>query len=112
MKEVREGVFAALADPVRRSLLMNLAEGTPRTATDFARVYPMSRQGIIKHLNVLYKAGLVATSKNGRDVEYELKPEPLSDVDEFIGKIGAKWDARLMRLKTMLEGEAGPKPKV
>lgn len=105
MKEAREGTFAALADPMRRSLLMNLAEGTPRTATDFARVYPMTRQGIIKHLNILYSAGLVTTRKNGRDVEYELKPEPLSDVDEFIRKIGAKWDERLMRLKTMLESE-------
>jgi len=104
MKEAREGVFGALADPVRRSLLMNLAEG-PRTATQFARSYPMSRQGIIKHLNVLYNAGLVTTRKNGRDVEYELKPEPLGDVSKFVKKLEAKWDERLMRLKTMLENE-------
>jgi hypothetical protein len=36
---------------------------------------------------------------------YELRTEPLGDVDEFIGKIGAKLDERLVRLKTMVEGE-------
>ena len=105
MKYAQEGVFAALADPLRRSLLLSLAENSPRSATQFARQYPITRQGILKHLNVLYEAGLVTTSKRGRDVLYELKPEPLSDVDEFIRRIGVKWDERLLRLKAMLEGE-------
>lgn len=104
MSASKQPVFAALADPVRRSLLMNLAE-SHATATQFAEVYPISRQGILKHLNILYEAGLVATRKNGRDVEYELRTEPLADVEEFIGKIGAKLDERLLRLKTMVEGE-------
>jgi DNA-binding transcriptional ArsR family regulator len=101
----QQPVFAALADPVRRSLLLNLAENSPRSATQFARQYPISRQGILKHLGILYEAGLVKTSKKGRDVLYELKLEPLSDIDEFTRKIGAIWDERLMRLKTMLESE-------
>ena len=39
-------VFAALADSIRRSLLLNLAEKSPKTATQLAREYPITRQGI------------------------------------------------------------------
>lgn len=105
MNRSQQTVFAALADPVRRSLLVNLAEGSYATATQFAEIYPITRQGILKHLNILYKAGLVATRKNGRDVEYELRAGPLGDVEEFIGKIGGKLDERLLRLKRLVEGE-------
>jgi len=103
MNRAEQQVFAALADPVRRSLLMNLAGSSHATATQFAEVYPITRQGILKHLNILYKAGLVVTRKNGRDVEYELRREPLGDVEEFIDKIGAKLDERLLRLKRLVE---------
>lgn len=97
-------VFSALADPVRRSLLMSLAE-SPHTASQFARQYPMSRQGVMKHLSILYQAGLVSTRKEGRDVLYELKPEPLSDVEAFVKRLEAKWDERLMRLKKFVEDQ-------
>jgi DNA-binding transcriptional ArsR family regulator len=105
MNEIQQPVFTALADPVRRSLILNLAETSHVTATQFAEIYPISRQGILKHLNILYKAGLVVTRKNGRDVEYELRAAALTDVEKFIGKVGAKLDERLLRLKTLVEGE-------
>lgn len=104
MREAKQEVFSALADPVRRSLLISLAENS-RTASQFARQYPMSRQGILKHLNILYQAGLVGTRKEGRDVLYELKPEPLSDVEAFVKRLEAKWDERLMRLKKFVEDQ-------
>lgn len=59
-------LFAALADPTRRSLLLTLAEASPTTATQCARDYPISRQGILKHLTVLEDAGLVAVQPRGR----------------------------------------------
>ena len=60
-------IFAALADPMRRSLLVNLAENSPRTATQLAEEFPITRQGILKHLRVLEQAGLVAVHQVGRD---------------------------------------------
>lgn len=98
-------VFAALADPTRRDLLEKLAENSPRTATQLAREYPITRQGILKHLNILEDAGLVAVYQYGREKRYTLRPEPLNDVDEWIKSISAKWDERLLRLKTYLENE-------
>lgn len=98
-------VFAALADPMRRSLLVNLAENSPRTATQLAREYPITRQGILKHLKVLEEAGLVAVHQKGREKRYVLTPEPLSELDQFVKEIGAKWDERLLRLKAFVEDE-------
>ena len=95
----------ALADPMRRSLLINLAEHSPKTATQLAEVYPISRQGILKHLSILEHAGLVAIHQVGREKRYTLTPEPLEELEQWIADIGAKWDKRLLRLKTWLEQE-------
>ena len=98
-------VFAALADPVRRSLLANLAENSPRTATQLAREYPITRQGILKHLNVLEEAGLVAVQQQGREKRYSFTPEPLDELEQWLKDINARSDLRLLRLKTMIENE-------
>jgi DNA-binding transcriptional ArsR family regulator len=98
-------VFAALADPTRRSLLVNLAEHSPRTATQLAEEYPITRQGILKHLRVLEAAGLVAVAQQGREKRYTLTPEPLTDLDQWIKELSTKWDERLLRLKHFLENE-------
>jgi DNA-binding transcriptional ArsR family regulator len=101
----KSAIFAALADPTRRDLLANLAENSPKTATQFADEYPITRQGILKHLNILEDAGLVAVHQQGREKRYTLRPEPLSELEQWIEEISAKWDARLLRLKHFLENE-------
>jgi DNA-binding transcriptional ArsR family regulator len=99
-------IFAALADPMRRRLIVNLAEHSPKPATQLAREYPrITRQGILKHLNILEDAGLVSVHQAGREKRYSLTPEPLSEVDQWIREIGNKWDEQLLRLKTLLESE-------
>lgn len=100
-------MFAALADPMRRRLLVNLAESSPKTATRLAEEYPITRQAILKHLNILEDAGLVAVHQRGREKRYTLTPEPLSELGKWVNEIAALWDARLLRLKTMLESEGG-----
>jgi DNA-binding transcriptional ArsR family regulator len=102
----QQPIFAALADPVRRQLLANLAENSPKTATQFAGEYsPMTRQNLLKHLNVLEKAGLVTVHQKGREKRYTLRPEPLTELETWIQEISAKWDARLLRLKAFVENE-------
>ena len=100
-------IFAALADPIRRSLLVNLAENSPMTATQLAQDYPITRQGILKHLQILEKAGLVVVHQRGREKRYSLTPEPLREVDQWIRDIGATWDERLLRLKAFIEDGPG-----
>ena len=84
---------------------MDLAENSPKTATQLAQEYPITRQGIQKHLYVLRDAGLVAVHQQGREKRYTLTPEPLGELDQFIKEITAKWDERLLRLKAFLEDE-------
>ena len=98
-------VFAALADPMRRNLLVYLASHSPKTATQLAREYPITRQGILKHLTILEEAGLVAIHQLGREKRYTLTPEPLSELEQFVKDVGSKRDQRLLRLKTFLEDE-------
>jgi DNA-binding transcriptional ArsR family regulator len=98
-------IFAALADPMRRHLLVNLAEHSPKTATQLAAEYPITRQGILKHLDILQAAKLVTVYQKGREKRYTLTPEPLTELELWIQQLNAKWDERLLRLKTMLENE-------
>jgi DNA-binding transcriptional ArsR family regulator len=98
------GIFTALADPMRRNLLTNLAAGNPKTATQLAREYPITRQGLLKHLHILEDAGLVAIHKQGREKRYTLRPEPLDELGTWIREITALWDGRLGRLKAFVEG--------
>ncbi len=98
-------IFAALADPMRRKLLVSLAEHSPKTATQMAQEYPITRQGILKHLNILEEAGLVAVHQMGREKRYTLTPAPLSELDQWIKALNITWDERLMRLKNFVENE-------
>lgn len=98
-------IFAALADPVRRSLLIKLAEQGPRTATQFAEEYPITRQAILKHLAVLEAARLVVVQQRGREKQYVLTPEPLDEIERWLKDVGARWDARLLRLKALVEDQ-------
>ena len=105
MTAMPQPVFAALADPVRRRLLEDLAEHSPRTATQLAKDYPQTRQGILKHLNMLEDAGLVTVYQAGREKRYSLTPAPLTELDRWMAALNAKWDARLARLKALVEQE-------
>jgi DNA-binding transcriptional ArsR family regulator len=109
MNQQQQPIFAALADPMRRNLLVNLAENSPRTATQLAQEYRsrITRQGILKHLHILEAAGLVTVYRKGREKRYTLTPEPLNELDRWVQEISAKWDERLLRLKVLLENE-GP----
>ena len=98
-------IFAALADPTRRDLLVRLAQSSPKTATQLAEDFPITRQGVLKHLNILEEAGLVAIQQVGREKRYTLTPEPLEDVGAWIRQLEQLWDERLLRLKTMIEDE-------
>jgi DNA-binding transcriptional ArsR family regulator len=109
MINIDERVFAALADPTRRQLLTTLAENSPKTATQLAQEiqvhHQITRQGILKHLNLLADAGLVRAQPKGREKRYSLTPEPLDNISAWIDALGKKWDERLSRLKNLVESD-------
>jgi len=94
-------VFGALADPMRRRLLAQLA-ARPATATELASELPISRQAVAKHLTSLSEAGLLERERAGRDVRYRVTPAPLSEAVTWMADVGGQWDDRLARLKRTL----------
>jgi DNA-binding transcriptional ArsR family regulator len=81
-------MFAALADPVRRSLLAELAE-TPRRVVDLAAGRSISRPAVSKHLRLLLEAGAVTVSDRGRERYYALDRTALSEVAAYVASLAA-----------------------
>jgi DNA-binding transcriptional ArsR family regulator len=65
----------------------------------------VSRQAISKHLRVMEDAGLVRTSRQGRESVWELEPERLEDARHWLDLISSQWDDALGRLKKLVEEE-------
>lgn len=100
--DVLDGLFGALADPTRRLLLRRLGDEGAQSATRLSVGLPVSRQAIVKHLQVLADAGLVTAERAGREVNYAATPEHLSPGVSWMVDTGAAWDRRLQRLKRHL----------
>jgi DNA-binding transcriptional ArsR family regulator len=94
--------FAALADPTRRSILANLAEGE-RCVTDLAKPHRMSLPAISKHLRVLEKAGLVRRQRRGRVHQLALEAKPMAEAQQWIAEYRRFWEASLDRLDDYLK---------
>lgn len=95
-------VFGALADPTRRRVVRMLVDQPTVTASALADTLPISRQAVTKHLVGLAEAGLVRGSRAGRETQYSLTPEALSDAMAWMVSAGATWDDRLDRLEQEL----------
>ena len=94
-----EPVLRALADDNRRTLLEALADG-PASAGELAAMLPIARPGVSRHLRVLREAGLVDVHPDAQRRVYELRPEPLAEVDEWLGRYRGLWTQRLDALRT------------
>lgn len=82
----RVDVFSALADPIRRELLIRLSEGAARVV-DLSAAHTVSRPAISRHLRVLSDAGLVRAMDQGRERHYELDPGPLANVGALVDRL-------------------------
>jgi DNA-binding transcriptional ArsR family regulator len=94
-----DAVLQALSDESRRTMLETLASG-PATAGELAALLPIARPGASRHLRVLREAGLVEVRQEAQRRVYRLRPEPLAEIDEWLGRYRALWDQRLAALHT------------
>jgi DNA-binding transcriptional ArsR family regulator len=97
-----DGIFAALGDPGRRSLVEAVAGRGSATATELAADLPITRQAVAKQLTTLADAGLLQATRSGRETRYEVTPGPLEDAVAWMVQVGARWDDRLAALRTSL----------
>jgi DNA-binding transcriptional ArsR family regulator len=82
-------IFAALADPVRRSLLAELA-AEPCRVVDLAASRPITRPAVSKHLRILLEAGAVTVSDRGRERYYALDRAALAPVVSYLAGLSAR----------------------
>ena len=97
-------MFRAIADPTRRAILDKLRAG-PTNVNRLAADFRQSRPAISKHLRVLRVATLVVEEKRSRERIYQLAPEPLNDVFDWINPYREFWQTNLTQLKLFVEGE-------
>jgi DNA-binding transcriptional ArsR family regulator len=96
-----DAVAQALADPIRREILVMLREA-PRTAGAIADAFTVSRPAVSRHLRVLREAGLVSDTVSGREREYALDLDALAPLEAFLAKLHGPgvWSRRLDALET------------
>jgi DNA-binding transcriptional ArsR family regulator len=98
------GVFAAISDPVRREILVGLAE-RDLSAGEIADRFTISRPAVSRHLRLLREAGLVCDQLTGRRRIYRLAPDGLEPVRAWLAVLAAPrpaevWSARFDALDT------------
>ncbi|WP_375489800.1 ArsR/SmtB family transcription factor [uncultured Jatrophihabitans sp.] len=94
-----DAVLHALADPHRRTVLEILRDH-PATAGELAAALPIARPGVSRHLRVLREAQLVTAEQQAQRRVYRLAPEPLADLDSWLGPYRDMWQQRMAALHT------------
>jgi DNA-binding transcriptional ArsR family regulator len=100
-------VFAALGDETRLSVLSRLCNGVPQSISRLTAGTNLSRQAVTKHLRVLANAGVVRSVRVGRESLFELEPQPIEEVRNYLDQVSKQWDDALARLKSHVEN--GPR---
>src|SRR5258708_25231407 len=98
--------FAALADPTRRALLAQLGKQQGLSVSELAKPFPVSLPAIMKHLDVLSDAGLIARSKTGRTVACRLTAKPMEQAMDWLNRYQRFWSDRLDRLAAFVEDDS------
>ena len=94
-------VFHALADPTRRMLIERLSRG-PASVKELAKPLRMSLPGVLQHLTLLQRSGLVQTEKVGRVRTCRMHPAALRHAESWMLKRRAVWERKLDRLAVYL----------
>jgi DNA-binding transcriptional ArsR family regulator len=102
-----DAVFVALSDATRRRVLELLATEGNATATQLSGAFPVTRQAIAKHLQVLADAGLAASERRGRETHWSMTPAALGPAMAWMSDLaGTGFDDRLAALQRHLGDRA------
>ncbi|WP_298104300.1 helix-turn-helix transcriptional regulator, partial [Bradyrhizobium sp.] len=95
--------FAALSDPTRRALLARLSGRDALSVSELAEPFAMSLPAVMKHLDVLSDAGLVAREKTGRVVACRLTAKPMEQAMDWLNRYQRFWSDNFDRLAAFVE---------
>ena len=102
-EDVLDRTFAALADPTRRALVARLGDRESLSVSELAQPFAMSLPAVMKHLDVLSDAGLVAREKTGRTVACRLTAKPMEQAMDWLNRYQRFWSDTLDRLAAFVE---------
>jgi DNA-binding transcriptional ArsR family regulator len=110
MQDQLSRVFAALADPTRRDLVVRLTL-SDATVGELAQPFDMSVQAISKHLKVLQDAGLVSKRPRAQTRSVHLEAEMFDLMTAWLERYRRQAEERYARLDTVLAELNAGEPK-
>jgi DNA-binding transcriptional ArsR family regulator len=99
---LRRDVFQAIADPTRRAILVLVASQS-MTAGAIASNFDTARPTVSKHLQILTECELLEQKQNGREIYYQLNPQKMKQVADFIEPFRKMWEDRFNKLETIMK---------
>ena len=99
---LRRDVFQAIADPTRRAILLLVASQS-MTAGTIAANFDTARPTVSKHLQILTECELLHKAQNGREIFYQLNPQKIKEIADFIEPFRQMWDDRFNQLEAVMK---------
>ena len=93
---IADQVFHALSNPTRRKVIEQLSVG-PATVSELAEPFDMKLPSFVQHLSILEESRLVKSKKRGRVRTYELMPDRIRVVEQWLAERRELWESRLDR---------------
>ena len=103
--KLRRDVFQAIADPTRRAII-TLVALQAMTPNALAENFDYSRQTISKHIQILTECEILIQEQKGREIFYQLNPEGMKEVANFIEPFRQMWDERFNALESLMKTES------
>lgn len=98
---MRRDVFQAIADPTRRAILVLIASQA-MTPNALAEEFHTTRQAVSKHIKILTECELLTPRKSGREIFYQLNPNKITEIDQWLEKLKHQWIIRFDQLDNVL----------
>lgn len=102
----RPDPFQAIADVSRRKMLLLLSK-EKLSINEMAENFEISRPAVSKHIKVLYEAGLITISDQGRERYCELNQEGFAEIRDWLNYYDQFWKDKLQNLQALLEKKSG-----
>jgi DNA-binding transcriptional ArsR family regulator len=96
-------LFDALGDPNRLRIVVRLCDRGPSSTSQVSQAVPVTRQAATKHLELLQAAGLVSSSRCGRERIWTLQTRSLAQASDYLKQLSRRWDAAIDRLRAYVE---------
>ncbi len=108
--KLRRDVFQAIADPTRRAIIAMVAFHA-MTPSAIAENFDVARQTISKHIQILTECNILEQEQNGREIYYQLNPNGMKEIADFIEPFRKLWDNRFNKLESVMKSKIHQRKK-